>query len=171
MASIEKFLGRRVIIPEDRRYHIKQGLWAKIEADTVIFGLSEPALVMSGGINDIDWLAEAGTTVKAGQAVLFAITGKIAYIDSPCEGTIVYNKLIKESPALVVEDPYGAGWLFSVTPTDTPEAAISTLAGAGDYQQSLHDSEGLKNPEGLKGGVSGICKAVYSGIREQKIGG
>jgi len=37
------------------------------------------------------------------------------------------------------------------------------------YLQSLQGSEGFKNPEGLKGGVSGICKAVYSGIRMQKI--
>ena len=32
----------------------------------------------------------------------------------------------------------------------------------------LKGTEGLKNPEGLKGGVSGICKAVYSGISQQK---
>jgi hypothetical protein len=31
------------------------------------------------------------------------------------------------------------------------------------------DPKGFKNLKSLKGGVSGICKAVYSGIREQKI--
>ena len=29
MAFIEKFLGKRVEIPEDRRYYTKHGLWAK----------------------------------------------------------------------------------------------------------------------------------------------
>jgi hypothetical protein len=42
------------------------------------------------------------------------------------------------------------------------------LADAQTYINSLKGTEGFKNPEGLKGGVSGICKAVYSGIREQK---
>jgi hypothetical protein len=37
------------------------------------------------------------------------------------------------------------------------------------YLKNLQNSEGFKNPEGLKGGVSGVCKAVYSGIRMQKI--
>jgi len=35
MAFIEKFLGKRVEIPEDRRYYTKQGLWAK----SAFFGL------------------------------------------------------------------------------------------------------------------------------------
>jgi hypothetical protein len=29
MAFIDKFLGQRVEIPEDRKYYVKQGLWAK----------------------------------------------------------------------------------------------------------------------------------------------
>jgi hypothetical protein len=40
---------------------------------------------------------------------------------------------------------------------------------AQNYEEALKNLEGFKNPEGLQGGVSGICIAVYSGIREQKI--
>ena len=39
MAVIEKFLGQRVEIPEDRRYHSKQGLWAKAQDQDLVFGL------------------------------------------------------------------------------------------------------------------------------------
>lgn len=41
------------------------------------------------------------------------------------------------------------------------EEALHKLADAGGYIESLKGTEGFKNPEGLKGGVSGI--------REQKI--
>ena len=49
------------------------------------------------------------------------------------------------------------------------EKAIERLTDALGYIESLKGTEGFKNPEGLKGGVSGICKAVYTGIGEQKI--
>jgi len=50
-----------------------------------------------------------------------------------------------------------------------PCGTLSRLADSGAYLQSLKATDGYKNPEGRKGGVSGICKAVYSGIREQKM--
>ena len=56
MAYIEKFLGRRVEVPEDRSYVVKPGLWAKVEGPEVRFGLTEPELVLVGGINDLEWL-------------------------------------------------------------------------------------------------------------------
>jgi len=60
MASIEKFLGKRVEIPEDRRYHGRQGLWAKSDGREIVFGFTEPSLVLIGGINDLEWIAPEG---------------------------------------------------------------------------------------------------------------
>ena len=168
MAVIEKFLGQRVEIPEDRKYNPKQGLWAKPEEDDIIFGFTEPALVLAGGINDLDWLVGEEALVKPGQDVVFAITGKILYIDSPLQGTIFFNLELKQNLSLTREDPYGKGWLFRIKPDSGMADTSQNLADAQEYMESLKSSEGFKNPEGLKGGVSGICKAVYSGIREQK---
>jgi len=53
MVIIEKFLGKRLEIPEDRRYYIKQGLWAKQDEGVIVFGLSEPALILAGGLKDL----------------------------------------------------------------------------------------------------------------------
>jgi glycine cleavage system H protein len=169
MAYIEKFLGRRVEVPEDRRYYAKQGLWAKSDGQEIVFGLSEPALVLMGGLKDVDWLVMEGSRVQEGDSVIFAITGKILYIDSPIKGIFHFNPQTEKSPDLISEDPYGKGWLFSVEPEEEAEKALQRLADAGTYIESLKGTEGFKNPEGLKGGVSGICKAVYTGIGEQKI--
>ncbi len=49
------------------------------------------------------------------------------------------------------------------------EKVLHQFTDAGTYIESLKGTEGFKNPEGLKGGVSGICKAVYTGIREQEL--
>ena len=168
MAVIEKFLGQRVDIPEDRRYHSKQGLWAKVHDKDLVFGLTHPALVLAGGVNDLDWLVIDGASVAAGQDVVFVITGKILYISTPVAGGIFLNPEVKQRPSLALEDPYGQGWLFRIKPEVNKEEAWQTLADAQAYIESLKGSEGFKNPEGLQGGVSGICKAVYTGIREQK---
>jgi glycine cleavage system H lipoate-binding protein len=168
MAVIEKFLGQRVEIPQDRRYHLKQGLWAKAQDQDLVFGLTQPALVLAGGINDLDWLVEDQVSVTAGQDVVFAITGKILYISTPVAGVVFFNLEVKQNPSLAAEDPYGKGWLFRIQPGADRNDTAQSLADAQTYINSLKGTEGFKNPEGLKGGVSGICKAVYSGIREQK---
>ena len=169
MAVIEEFLGKSVEVPEDLRYHTKQGLWTKPENEDLVFGLTQPALILAGGVNDMDWLVSEEKNVSQGDAIVFAITGKIVYIEAPVGGTVRFNASAKENPNLLMEDPYGQGWLFKIKPAAELESEFERFAAARDYVESLKSSEGFKNPKGLKGGVSGICKAVYSGIREQKI--
>jgi len=169
MAVIDKFLGKTVEIPEDRRYDTKQNLWGKKVDQTILFGLTQPALVLLGGVKDLDWLLEEGQLVQQGESAAFAITGKILYIDTPVAGTIHYNIIARKNPTVVGNDPYGEGWLFMVQPDSDFDQAYQILVTAAQYVESLRTSEGFKNPEGIKGGVSGICKAVYSGIGQQKI--
>lgn len=166
MAVVERFLGRRVEIPEDRRYHGQQGLWVMRSGSEYTFGLTEPALVLLGGINGLDWLVPDGEAVEKGASVIFAITGKILYIETPLTGRVSFNGRAKDQPSLVAEEPYGEGWLFKILST---AAVGETFLDAASYVESLRSTEGFKNPEGVKGGVSGICKAVYTGIRGQKL--
>jgi glycine cleavage system H protein len=169
MAVIEKFLGQRVEILEDRRYDSKQGLWAQMQNQDFVFGLTQPALILAGGINDLDWLLKDQDSVTVGQEVVFAITSKILYISAPVAGVVSFNPEVKQTPSLVLQDPYGHGWLFRIQLDANTNKAWQALAAAQVYIESLKGTEGFKNPEGLKGGVSGICKAVYSGISKQKI--
>ena len=168
MAHIEKFLGKRVEVPEDRRYVVKPGLWANAEGTEVRFGVTEPEVVLAGGINDLEWLLWDGEEVESGQSLAIAITGKIKYIDAPVHGVLRLNLKVKEDAALIAQDPYGEGWLFQIKPRSGVDESLRVLASAEEYIAYLQNSEGGKNPEGLKGGVSGICKAVYTGIKEQK---
>ncbi len=169
MAYIDKFLGRRVEVPDDLMYHPKQGLWAQSHDRELVFGLTAPALVLMGGVNDLDWLVSPGEKVEKDQAVIFAITAKISYLNTPVNGIIDFNPETKQSPSLVLELPYEKGWLFKIKPPTARPEGLNNLVSADEYIQCLKETEGFKNPEGLKGGVSGICKAVYSGISRQKI--
>ncbi len=169
MVVIEKFLGKIVEVPEDRRYFPKQGLWGRQQDQAIVFGLTQPALVLMGGIKDLDWLMEEGQMVRVGESVAFAITGKILYIDTPVAGIIRFNRIVNENPELAGRDPYDKGWLFRIEPVGDIDGALRSLVAAETYLEALRNTEGFKNPEGIKGGVSGMCKAVYSGIGGQKI--
>ena len=169
MAVIEKFLGQRVSIPDELRYDIKQGLWVRTDGADAVIGLAEPALVLHGGVNDLDWLVTEGEIVAENQDVVFAITGKILYISTPLAGRISLNPGAKQRPACLKEDPYRSGWLFRLAIGAGHHGSLTRLTDSGAYLESLKQTDGCKNPEGRKGGVSGICKAVYSGIREQKM--
>jgi glycine cleavage system H lipoate-binding protein len=169
MAIIEKFLGKRVEIPEDRRYDLKQGLWGKCVDETIVFGLTQPALVLLGGVKDLDPLIEENQKVLRGQEILFVITGKILYLETPTAGSVFFNKIVREDPSKIAHDPYDQAWLFLIKLEGGLDQSYEALASPATYIESLRGSEGFKNPEGLKGGVSGICKAVYTGIGSQKI--
>jgi glycine cleavage system H lipoate-binding protein len=97
MVSIDKFLGKRVEIPEDRRYYSKQEFWAKSDGQDLVFGFSEPALVLMGGLSDFEPLVAGGQKVQKGESVIFAITGKILYLDAPVKGTILFHPEIKQN--------------------------------------------------------------------------
>ena len=169
MAVIEKFLGHRVEIPDGLHYHVKQGLWAKKEKDKIVFGFTQPALILLGGIKGIEWLIEDKSVATAGESIIFAITGKILYLEAPIEGTIFYNDALVSHLQIVSNDPYDQGWLFKIEPLSDIEKAYQSQATVDEYLEGLRATEGFKNPEGLKGGVSGICKAVYTGIGAQKL--
>lgn len=169
MAVIEKFLGQPVEVPDHVRYQVKQGLWARKTGSGIVFGLTQPALVLLGGIKDIEGLVDDGADVKSGDSIAFAITRKILYIDTPLDGTIRYNPGIAEKTIQIEKDPYGNGWLFQILPQEDMDTAYNAFVPMEAYLESLRTTEGLKNPMGLKGGVSGMCKAVYSGINEQKL--
>ncbi|UCF90992.1 MAG: hypothetical protein JSW39_22330 [Desulfobacterales bacterium] len=169
MAVVEKFLGKKVEVPDHLRYIAKQGFWAKAEDGQIIFGFTEPALVLAGGVSALDWLVPQGQRVSKGESIVFAITGKILYLEAPSDGPVHFNSVVKENPALIAEDPYGKGWVFKIEPQTGAENEFKQFTDVQGYVASLKTSEGFKNPDGLKGGVSGICKAVYTGIREQKL--
>jgi len=169
MAVIEQFLGKPVNIPEDRKYDPKESLWVKSETGGLVFGLTEPALVLYGGLNDLDWLVDEGQVVEKGEAVIFALTSKILYLNTPISGRVGFNAKLKRNPSMILEYPYNQGWLFKIVLNGDGESLINSFADADTYIKSLAGSDGCKNPLGLKGGVSGICKAVYSGITEQQL--
>ena len=169
MIVVEKFLGQRVEIFDDRHYDTAQGLWGRIADQAIEFGLAQPSLVLFGNVTSIDWLADENEMVSAGQPVALAIAGKPRYIDTPVTGALSVNQTLPENPGQIADDPYGSGWIFRIKPADGIDVACGALAKPEDYLEKLKGTEGFKNPEGIEGGVSGLCQAGDGSIQQERV--
>lgn len=164
--QVEEFLGTVVSIPEDRLYDPEEGLWLKLQPDgRMAVGLTQPAVLMAGPIRNVERLVEQGTTVKAGETVLLGLTARLKYIACPIPGAVTFPESQDDPAVRVMKDPYDTP-LFFVESSALEERHLSNAA---DYADFLRNSEGARNPKGLKGGVSPTCKAVYMGLGQQKL--
>ncbi|PWE32117.1 glycine cleavage system protein GcvH [Maritimibacter sp. 55A14] len=89
--------------------------WLRIEEDLVVVGITEHAAEQLGDIVFVE-LPEQGTKVASGDdAVVIESVKAASDILAPLDGEIVeVNGTLDDNPALVNEDPLGAGWFFKM---------------------------------------------------------
>jgi glycine cleavage system H protein len=85
-------------------------------------GISAIAVAALGEIVYVD-LPEVGATLTAGEVCgEIESTKSVSELYSPATGTVAeVNSALVDNPALVSEDPYGAGWLFTAAVTEVGE--------------------------------------------------
>jgi glycine cleavage system H lipoate-binding protein len=160
------FLGRDIILPDDRSYDSTEGLWIKREDGLRLsIGVTEPTVLMAGTVREIELLVEDGSEVSEGETVILMLTAKLKYIAAPVSGKLVCPKDFRSLPEKILRDPYGTA-LFHII---SKEDEIGKFLDASGYANALRDSDGARNPGGHKGGVSPTCKALYMAIAEQNI--
>ncbi len=121
------------MIPEDLRYTTEHE-WVAPGTPAVKVGITQFAQDALGDIVFVQ-LPDAGTEVEAGQAFgEVESTKSVSEIYAPFTGTVVSrNDQLADQPELINTDPYGAGWLVQIEPSDP--AAIDDLLDAAAYQE------------------------------------
>jgi glycine cleavage system H protein len=124
-------------VPEDRRY-TKDHEWALLDGGRVRIGITDYAQDALGDVVFVQ-LPAVGTVVEAGGSCSeVESTKSVSDIYSPVAGTVVeVNAELAEAPQQMNEDPYGAGWICVIEPTEPTTlddlldaAAYSALTGA-----------------------------------------
>jgi glycine cleavage system H protein len=125
--------GPAVSTPEDRRYTAEHEWVAGGAADAVRVGITHFAQDSLGDIVYVQ-LPDPGTDVTAGQALgEIESTKSVSEIYAPVSGTVVArNEALSATPELVNSDPYGAGWLLEIKPTDP--STVDGLLDAAAYR-------------------------------------
>jgi glycine cleavage system H protein len=123
------------VIPEDLRYTAEhEWLTPLASAETHKVGITDFAQDALGDIVYVQ-LPDVGAEVKAGESLgEIESTKSVSEIYAPVTGTVVArNDALADAPDLVNTDPYGAGWLVEIRPSD-PTAA-DALLDAGAYRE------------------------------------
>lgn len=129
------------MIPEDLRYTAEHEWVAPSEgAATYRIGITHFAQDSLGDIVYVQ-LPEPGAQVTAGESLgEVESTKSVSEIYAPVTGTVVArNETLGDQPELVNTDPYGAGWLVEIRPTEAD--AAGELLDASAYR-SLTDGAG-----------------------------
>ena len=99
------------------------------DSSPIRVGITQIAADALGDVVYVD-LPEVGSTVTAGETCgEVESTKSVSDLYAPVTGTIVEtNPAVEDNPALLNEDPYGGGWLFTVEVTEE-----GPLLSAADY--------------------------------------
>lgn len=126
-------------IPADLKY-LDSHEWARLEQDgTVTIGISDHAQSALGDLVFVE-VPEVGRAVSKGGAIAVVESVKAASdVYSPLSGEVIAaNDTLAGSPELVNSDPYGAGWLFKVKPSNDSE--LQQLLDAKAYEKVVADA-------------------------------
>jgi glycine cleavage system H protein len=124
------------VTPEDLRYTAEHEWVSPVAGDDstgVRVGITDFAQDSLGDIVFVQ-LPEPGTEVQAGDSLgEVESTKSVSEIYAPVSGRVVAkNEELDADPAVVNSDPYGAGWLVEIVPSDP--GAVAALLDAAAYR-------------------------------------
>lgn len=118
--------------PEELRYS-NEHEWVRVEGDRATVGITDYAQDALGDVVYVS-LPENGSEVSAGAPCgEVESTKSVSDVYSPVSGTIVdVNAGLSDTPELVNQEPYGAGWMFVVEMSAPDE--VDALMDAAAYR-------------------------------------
>jgi glycine cleavage system H protein len=133
-------------IPEDLHYLVEKHVWARVEGDVVVVGLSDVAQHLARTVISVSPRG-TGKLVSKGRSVATVESGKwVGPVPAPVGGEIVeVNERLASSPGLINEDPYGDGWVVKLRPTDWSSDSVDLATGPEGVERyrAFLDAEGI----------------------------
>ncbi len=119
-------------LPDDLYYQIDDNVWARIEADgVVVLGMTSYACALAGQLVAAT-PKKIGKQVEQGKTICTVESGKwVGPVRAPVSGELIaINETVTDKPALVNEDPYGAGWMAKIKPIQWETEKQNLISGA-----------------------------------------
>src|SRR5215472_5640021 len=133
-------------LPGDLRYALTNHMWCRSTGSRHRFGFTAYAVRLMQDVYFLDWVVNAGDTVKQLQQIGHIETSKaVADLFAPTSGTLLtFNQEVLKDPSAINVDNYGAGWLFEM------DGDSGVLVPVGEYHGFL-DANWEKTQRMLKG--------------------
>jgi len=127
-------------IPEELEY-TEEHEWVRDNGDgTLTVGITDHAQEALGDLVFVE-LPEVGLRVESAEACAVIESVKAASdVYSPLTGEVTAtNPLLENTPETINEDPYGAGWLFKLRPSDPVQ--LGNLLDAASYRTFITETD------------------------------
>ncbi len=125
--------------PRNLRY-TKDHEWARRDGAGVVVGITAHAQEALGDVVYVE-LPKVGDTLTAGSPFgVVESTKAVSELFAPISGKVTkVNGALSDEPSTINSDPYGAGWIVEVQPSDP--AQLDGLMDADAYGELLAKSE------------------------------
>ena len=124
--------------PDDLLYHSEHD-WARVEGDQATFGITWYAQDALGEVVFFEAPALGTQLVQGAPYAEVESVKAVSDVVAPLSGEIVaVNEELADDPKAINEDPYGAGWIVKIAPSDPAER--DALMDAAAYSASLGGS-------------------------------
>ncbi|OGO40788.1 MAG: glycine cleavage system protein H [Chloroflexi bacterium RBG_16_57_9] len=125
-------------------WYSQAGMWVQLEDGLARAGVTDFAQQTSGDVAFVA-LPRPGSTIRQGASLGEIETVKVTFdVTSPVSGGVrEVNPALEDSPELVNQDPYGAGWLVLVELSDweTDRANLLTAEQYLDVMRAQAEEE------------------------------
>jgi glycine cleavage system H protein len=119
--------------PADLLYS-KEHEWVKLDGETATIGITDYA---QNALGDIVYVELPKVGAKIAQFSNVGVVESVKAVSdlfTPISGEVVeVNADLENDPAAVNREPYGAGWLLKIRPSDPGET--KALLSAADYEK------------------------------------
>ena len=124
--------------PPDRKYS-EEHEWVAVDGDTARVGITDYAQDALGDVVFVQ-VPDVGLEVVAGASCAeVESTKSVSEIYSPVSGMVgAVNEALADEPERLNRDPYGEGWIFTVTMVDAGE--LDALMDAAAYQHMVEQA-------------------------------
>ncbi len=125
------------VLPADLSYDVERHVWVRWEGDELVVGMTDVSQTMCGRFVQISW-KQPGRTIARGRSLAVVESAKwVGPVTAPLTGVLVANneETFGRDIAAANRDPYGAGWLVRIAPTDLDNERALLQDGAEAFDR------------------------------------
>jgi len=117
-------------IPDTLYYLVEKHVWARVEGELVVVGMTDVAQHLAKGIISVT-TKRVGRSLAKGKSIGTVESSKwVGPVPAPVSGEIAeVNDALQADPGLLNRDPYGGGWVAKLRPERWDVESVDLLTG------------------------------------------
>lgn len=130
-------------VPAELLYDLELHVWVRFEGDEAVLGMTDVAQTMAGRLVAVSW-KRPGRQLRRGQSIAVVESAKwVGPFPAALAGRLlaVNREAFEDDIAVANRDPYGAGWMARVAPTESATSLVDGTDAFEFYRRFVEENE------------------------------